>query len=216
MAGAVYAAGQRIDKPDRRVDPLADVEVRASIPYVGFGGIKLEQAIEEFGIDVKGKLAVDIGSSTGGFVDCLLQKGARRVYAVDVGRHQIHDRLRRDPRVVLMEETNARYLMRETIPEKADVVTVDVSFISLKKVLPALVPLLDAKGVMITLFKPQFEVGRPDVGRGGIVRDDEKTALAIEELKAFGETLGLRALRTAEAPREREKKNREYFILWAR
>lgn len=216
MAGAVYAAGQRVDRPDRKVDPEAEIEVRASIPYVGFGGIKLERAIEEFGIDVAGKRAVDIGSSTGGFVDCLLQKGADRVWAVDVGRHQIHDRLRRDPRVILLEETNARYLKSEAIPEKADIVTVDVSFISLKKVLPALVPLLKQGGLMITLFKPQFEVGRPDVGKGGIVRDGEKTERAIEEMKVFGETLGLKSLRTIEAPREKEKKNREYFILWAR
>ena len=217
MAGAVYLDGERLSRADKAVDEDAPLEVRSNpLPYVGFGGVKLERAVRGFGIDVRGKTVIDLGSSTGGFVDLLLQAGAARVYAVDVGTHQLHEKLRRDPRVRVLEQVNARYLSLEDIGERADIITVDVSFISLKKIIPAALPLLAPEGLLITLVKPQFEVGRYQVGKGGIVRDGERIKAVLDEMRAFGEQHGVRALDLAEAPRERERKNREYFILWGR
>jgi 23S rRNA (cytidine1920-2'-O)/16S rRNA (cytidine1409-2'-O)-methyltransferase len=217
MAGTVYAAGQRVDKPDKKIETEAPIEVRGNaIPFVGFGGMKLSHALSAFVIDPQGMTALDIGSSTGGFVDCLLQRGVSRVYAVDVGRHQLHEKLKGDDRVTLLEEKNARYLTEEDIGEKVDLITIDVSFISLKKILPAAVSLLRAGGLLVTLFKPQFEVGRYDVGKGGIVKDVEKVEKTIHDMEDFGRGLGLDPRATAEAPRDKEKKNREYFILWVR
>jgi len=217
MAGTVYLRGERVSRPDKVVDEDAPIEVRKNpLAYVGFGGVKLERAIREFAIDLKGGVALDIGSSTGGFVDCLLQSGASKVYAIDVGTHQLHEKLRADDRVVVLERVNARLLTPDDIGEKADIITVDVSFISLKKIIPAAVPLLAPKGLLITLVKPQFEVGRYQVGKGGIVRDGERIKAVLDDMRRFGEGLGLRAANIAEAPRERERKNREYFILWER
>ena len=217
MAGVVYAGGERVSKPDRLVDEDGSIEIRTNpIPYVGYGGVKLEKAFMEFGIDVRGKTAVDIGSSTGGFVDALLQAGARKVYAVDVGTHQLHERLRADTRVVLLENTNARLLTPQDIGEEVDIVTVDVSFISLKKIIPRAIPLLAPVGLLITLVKPQFEVGRYQVGKGGIVRDDERIRAVLDDIREFGTQIGIRARGVAEAPRDRDRKNREYFILWER
>lgn len=217
MAGSVFVEGQRVDRPDRRFDEEAHIELKvASLPYVGYGGVKLQRAAETFGIDAKGKTAIDIGSSTGGFVDFLLKSGARRVYAIDAGTHQLHHSLRQDERVVVRENTNARYLTPEDIGEHADIITVDVSFISLKKIVPALVPLLKEGGRIIALIKPQFEVGRYEVGKGGIVKDAGKIEKVIDEIGAFGEELGLHKVAVVEAPRDRERKNREYFILWDR
>ena len=171
MAGVVFLKGERISRTDKVVDEEASIEVRGNpLLYVGYGGVKLEKALTHFGIDIIGKTAVDIGSSTGGFVDCLLQAGASRVYAIDAGTHQLHEKLRKDPRVVVRENVNARYLKAEDIGEKADIITVDVSFISLKKIIPAALPLLAPGGFLITLVKPQFEVGRYQVGKGGIVK----------------------------------------------
>jgi 23S rRNA (cytidine1920-2'-O)/16S rRNA (cytidine1409-2'-O)-methyltransferase len=217
MAGAVYLKGEKIVKADRIVDENAPIEVRANpLPYVGYGGVKLEQAMKRFGIDVRGKTAIDIGSSTGGFVDYLLQAGASKVYAVDVGLHQLHEKLRNDRRVVVLEEVNARYLSPEDIGEKADIITVDVSFISLKKIIPTALSFLAPAGFLITLVKPQFEVGRYQVGKGGIVKDEGRIEAVLEDIKDFGAQNGLRATGLAEAPRERERKNKEYFILWER
>ncbi len=217
MAGAVYADGERIVRPDRVVREEAFLEIRKSpLAYVGFGGVKLEEAVRGFGIDIRGKKAIDIGSSTGGFVDYLLQSGASRVYAVDVGTHQLHEKLRRDERVTVLENVNARYLSEDDIGEKVDIVTIDVSFISLKKILPAAVPLLAPGGSLITLVKPQFEVGRYQVGKGGIVKDQERIREVLEDIRKFGLELGLRPVETVEAARERERKNKEYFILWER
>jgi 23S rRNA (cytidine1920-2'-O)/16S rRNA (cytidine1409-2'-O)-methyltransferase len=217
MAGTVYLAGERVLRPDRVVDEGVPIEVRRNpLAYVGFGGVKLERAIKEFAIDVNGKVAIDIGSSTGGFVDCLLQSGASKVYAIDVGTHQLHEKLRADPRVKVLERMNARLLTPDDIGEKADVITVDVSFISLKKIIPAALPLLAPEGFLITLVKPQFEVGRYQVGKGGIVKDSERVRGVLDDMRLFGATLSLRAVNVAEAPRERERKNREYFILWER
>ena len=217
MAGAVYLDGERLSRADKTVDEDAPLEVRSNpLPYVGFGGVKLERAVRAFGIEVRGKTVIDLGSSTGGFVDFLLQAGAFRVYAVDVGTHQLHEKLRRDPRVRVLEKVNARYLSPEDIGERADIVTVDVSFISLKKIIPAALPLLAPEGLLITLVKPQFEVGRYHVGKGGIVKDGERIKAVLDDMRAFAERHGVRTLDVAEAPRERERKNREYFILWGR
>ncbi len=217
MAGAVYVEGEKIARPDQRIDQDARIEVRpGALPHVSFGGTKLKHAFESFGISPEGRTVLDIGSSTGGFVDFLLQAGASRVYAVDVGRHQLHDKLRHDPRVTQLEGVNARYLTQEQVGACADIITIDVSFISLKKILPAALPLLAPKGFLVSLVKPQFEVGRYEVGKGGIVKDQEKIRAVLEDITAFGQALGLRPKGTVEAPREKERKNREYFILWER
>ncbi|HVN25510.1 MAG TPA: TlyA family RNA methyltransferase [Syntrophorhabdales bacterium] len=215
MAGAVYVEGQKALKPDQQVDVDARVEVRpGSLPYVSFGGTKLKHAFDAFGLNAKGMVALDIGSSTGGFSDYMLQQGAARIYAVDVGVHQLHEKVRKDSRVVLLEGVNARYLTPLQVGEQVDIITVDVSFISLKKILPPLVSLMRPGAVMVTLVKPQFEVGRYQVGKGGIVKDQEKVRRVIEDIKQFGQGLGLRPVRAVEAPREKERKNREYFIQW--
>lgn len=217
MAGEVFSASERIIRPDRKMEVETHLEVRKNlIPYVSYGGLKLEKAIDAFSLDIQGKKALDIGSSTGGFVDCLLQKGASIVYAVDVGTHQLHEKLRADERVVLQENLNARDLAFEQIGEAVDLITIDVSFISLRKILPAAIPLLSPGGHIVSLVKPQFEVGRYEVGKGGIVKDGEKIGRTIEGIKDFGRQLGLTPLKEVEAPRDREKKNREYFILWER
>ncbi len=217
MAGEVYLEGQRVLRADRVVDEESAVEVRGKgLPYVGYGGVKLADAAGRFGLDAAGKTAIDIGSSTGGFVDYLLKSGAARVYAIDAGTHQLHEKLRADPRVVVKENVNARYLSPESVGETADIITVDVSFISLKKIIPVLLPLLKPGGVLITLVKPQFEVGRYRVGKGGVVKDAERIREVLDDIREFGGTCGLRAVDTVEAPRGKEKKNREYFILWER
>jgi 23S rRNA (cytidine1920-2'-O)/16S rRNA (cytidine1409-2'-O)-methyltransferase len=217
MAGSVYIGGERIIRADRVVDLDAPVEVRSNpLAYVGFGGVKLEHALGEFSLDVRGKTAADIGSSTGGFVDCLLKEGANRVYAIDVGTHQLHERLRRDERVVVLENVNARYLTGDFLKEKVDLITIDVSFISLKKIIPAAAQLLKPGGLLLTLVKPQFEVGRFQVGKGGIVKDGERIRGVLDDIRAFGEGIGLCNRGTTEAPRDRNRKNREYFVLWER
>jgi len=215
MAGAVYVNNERITKTDARISEEAEIQIKLNpIPYVSYGGVKLEKVLKECNIDIKGKKAIDIGSSTGGFVDCMLKYGASCVYAVDVGTHQLHDRLRKDLRVRLMEGINARYLNFDDIGEKVDVVTIDVSFISIKKILPVIKVFLDKGGLVISLIKPQFEVGRYEVGKGGIVKDEDKIKKVIDEIVTFGKGLGLKPLNICEAPRERQKKNREFFIVW--
>jgi 23S rRNA (cytidine1920-2'-O)/16S rRNA (cytidine1409-2'-O)-methyltransferase len=215
MAGEIYVGDERITRPDKKISDDISIEVRKNpIPYVGYGGMKLEKAIEAFSIDAKDKKVIDIGSSTGGFIDCLLQHGASIVYAVDAGTHQLHERLREHKKVVVKENFNARYLTFEDIGEKVDIITIDVSFISLKMILPVTIPLLNNNGHIISLVKPQFEVGRFDVGKGGIVKDREKIKKAIEDIKLFGKGLGLKPTNEIEAPRGKEKKNREYFISW--
>jgi 23S rRNA (cytidine1920-2'-O)/16S rRNA (cytidine1409-2'-O)-methyltransferase len=169
MAAQVLVNGEVIDKPGTRVPTAATISIKERLAYVSRGGLKLEAALGAFAIDVRGMVAADTGASTGGFTDCLLQHGASRVYAIDVGYGQLAWRLRQDPRVVVMERVNARYL-RE-LPEPLDLATVDVSFISLKLVLPAVMRLLKPHGRIIALIKPQFEAGRKQVGKGGVVKD---------------------------------------------
>jgi 23S rRNA (cytidine1920-2'-O)/16S rRNA (cytidine1409-2'-O)-methyltransferase len=171
LAGKVRVDGQRADKPGRSVAGDARIEVEEPLKYVSRGGIKLEAALQKFQVSVDGKVCLDVGTSTGGFTDCLLQNGAARVHAVDTGAGQIGWKLRTDPRVVLHENTNARYLTIDDIGEMADVIVCDVSFISVTLLIPALAGLLTPDGIWIILVKPQFEVGRELVGKGGIVRD---------------------------------------------
>ncbi|HEY68719.1 MAG TPA: TlyA family RNA methyltransferase [Thermoflexia bacterium] len=193
-AGLVRVAGQVADKPGTQVATNATITLQARPRFVSRGGEKLEAALVRFGLDVRGWVAADVGASTGGFTDCLLQHGARRVYAIDVGYGQLDWRLRNDPRVVVMERTNARYL--ESLPEPVDLVTVDVSFISLGLILPMAVRWLKPGGQVVALIKPQFEAGRREVGKGGVVRDPQVHRRVLERVLdiAAGLDLGLRGL----------------------
>lgn len=183
MAGQVFAGDKRCDKAGLTVDESVVLEVRGqALKYVSRGGLKLEKAMKCFPITLEGKVAADIGASTGGFTDCMLQNGACRVYAVDVGYGQLAWSLRSDPRVICLERTNARYLTAEQIPEPLDFASIDVSFISLKLILPALRPLMKDSGQVAALIKPQFEAGREKVGKKGVVRDP---AVHLEVLEQF-------------------------------
>ena len=188
MSGSVFVNGQRVDKPGTAVVDDAAIEVRGgTLPYVSRGGLKLEKAMDAFPIDLRGAVCADIGASTGGFTDCMLQNGAAKVYAVDVGYGQLAWKLREDPRVVCLERTNARYLTAEQIPDPLDFASVDVSFISLKLILPPLGGLLKPGGRAVCLVKPQFEAGREKVGKKGVVRDP---AVHLEVLEHFLEHAG--------------------------
>ncbi|MCX7939081.1 MAG: TlyA family RNA methyltransferase [Thermoflexales bacterium] len=183
-AGEVRVNGQVVLQPAQRVDTDAQLEIEQPPKYVSRGGYKLEAALAHFGVNPSGLVCADVGSSTGGFTDCLLQHGAARVYAIDAGTHQLHWRLRNNPRVVLMERTNARYL--DALPEPIDLATVDVSFISLTLILPQVFKWLrEPSGRVIALIKPQFEAGREQVGKGGVVRDPQVHHAVIEALRAF-------------------------------
>jgi 23S rRNA (cytidine1920-2'-O)/16S rRNA (cytidine1409-2'-O)-methyltransferase len=183
LAGAVTVAGRPVTKPGAVFPASVPIAVTQALPYVSRGGYKLAHALDRFGLDVRGRVAVDVGASTGGFTDVLLQRGARRVYAVDVGYGELDWRLRQDPRVVPLERTNVRYL--EALPEPAEIATVDVSFISLRLVLPAVRRLLRPDAPIIALVKPQFEAGRAQVGRGGVVRDPAVHRQVLTELAAW-------------------------------
>ena len=183
MSGIVFVNGQRVDKVGTAVSNDALIEIRGTtLPYVSRGGLKLEKAMQTFPLTLTGKICADIGASTGGFTDCMLQNGAKKVYAVDVGYGQLDWKLRNDARVVCMERTNARYLTHEEIPEELDFASVDVSFISLKLIFPALYGLLREGGEIACLIKPQFEAGREKVGKKGVVRDP---AVHVEVLEHF-------------------------------
>lgn len=215
LAGEVFIGTERVTKPDLRVETGAEIYLKGNpIPFVSYGGVKLEAALTGLNIDVTGMIVLDIGSSTGGFTDCLLKKGAVKVYAIDTGTHQLHEKLRSDERVILRENTNARYLLPGDIGESFSLVVIDVSFISLTKILPVAASLLSPGGRIISLVKPQFEVGRYEVGKGGIVKDVSKIDRVIDDMKAFGRSIGLMPAGVVEAPREKQRKNREFFILW--
>lgn len=201
LAGQVIVDGHRLDKPGVRVSTDSEIRLKGeALPYVSRGGLKLKRAIDHFQIDAAGKICADIGASTGGFTDCLLQEGAARVYAIDVGYGQLHDKLRVDPRVVSRERVNARYLTELELPEPIDVIVIDVSFISLRQVLlPGTRP-LKPNGVLIALVKPQFEVGRQKVGKGGVVRDQAARAEAIDGLVAFVKDSGFTVSGTIASP----------------
>jgi 23S rRNA (cytidine1920-2'-O)/16S rRNA (cytidine1409-2'-O)-methyltransferase len=190
LAGDVRVGDRLIDKPAALLDPSTTLEVRAPPPYVSRGGLKLQHALDEFGVNASGLVAADIGASTGGFTDCLLQRGALRVYAIDVGYGQLDYRLRADERVVVMERVNARYL--DKLPEQPALVVIDVSFISLELILPVAAALSAADARVIALIKPQFEAGRDAVGRGGVVRDERVRRQAVEHVIASASANELR------------------------
>jgi 23S rRNA (cytidine1920-2'-O)/16S rRNA (cytidine1409-2'-O)-methyltransferase len=215
LAGEVKVGGMVIDKPARLFSPDTAIEVRTSATrFVSRGGDKLEAALDAIPIDPQGLICLDVGCSTGGFTDCLLQKGAARVYGVDVGYGQFDWRLRQDPRVVLLERTNIRNIDSSLIPEPVGLVVIDVSFISLTKVLPGLLPLLEKPAIIITLVKPQFEVGKGQVGRGGIVRDEGQRQGALEGIVRFGKDLGLQLLKTLDSPIKGKKGNLEILAIF--
>jgi len=192
LAGQVVVDDQRVDKPGHQVPVEAQLRLKGEVlPYVSRGGLKLKGALDQFKLSVKGAVAADIGASTGGFTDCLLQEGAIRVHAIDVGHAQLHEKLRADPRVISREGVNARYLTDKELPEPVDVVVIDVSFISLRQVLPAVLPKLKPGGLLVALVKPQFEVGKENVGKGGVVKDPHARQEAIDGIRAFTETAGL-------------------------
>jgi 23S rRNA (cytidine1920-2'-O)/16S rRNA (cytidine1409-2'-O)-methyltransferase len=191
MSGCVFLDGQRADKPGQQVSPDADPEVRShELPFVSRGGYKLDKAIRVFGIDPTGKTCIDCGASTGGFTDVLLQHGAAKVYAVDVGYGQLAWKLREDPRVICLERTNLRYVTEEQIPEKLDLAVCDVSFISLRLVMPAVAKLLKPGAEIMCLIKPQFEAGRELVGKKGVVRDSAVHEQVIRGILDFMPTIG--------------------------
>lgn len=218
MAGIVLVDEQRVDKPSHQFDPNASIRIKGnddpSTRYVGRGGLKLEAALREFQIDVAGLNCLDVGASTGGFTDCLLQNGARKVVAIDVGHNQIDWRLRNDPRVEVREGVNARYLEKKEFPHQFDLAVMDVSFISATKVLPAIVPLVVSGGAIITLIKPQFEVGRGEVGSGGIVRDPAQRLRVVEEVNNAASELGLEVAKVVESPIQGAEGNVEYLALY--
>ena len=218
MAGVVLADEQRVNKPSDTVASDAHVRLKGgddpTSRYVGRGGLKLETALRDFELNVEGFTCLDVGASTGGFTDCLLQHGAKRVIALDVGHNQIDYRLRTDPRVEVREGVNARYLQPDDFNARFDLAVMDVSFISATKILPAIVPLLQVAGRLITLIKPQFEVGRGEVGKGGIVRDPEKHARVIAEVNQAAEELGLRLEKVIESPIHGADGNVEFLALY--
>lgn len=211
MSGKVTVAGKPVTKPGTLVAEDAVIELEEKLPYVSRGGIKLAHALDEFKIEVSGLVAMDIGASTGGFTDCLLQRGASRVYAIDVGYGQLDYRLRTDPRVVVMERVNAHHPF--PLPEKANLATVDVSFISVTKIIPNLTGHLTAPGYIIVLLKPQFEARRDEVGKGGIIKDPQVHARVLARFICWAVDSGLRLLGLVPSPIPGAEGNREFFVL---
>ncbi|MEJ2695027.1 MAG: TlyA family RNA methyltransferase [Candidatus Sulfobium sp.] len=213
MEGRVFVDGSRVAKAGAPVSADADVAVKgADIPFVSRGGLKLQAALDFFSIDPSGAVAMDIGCSTGGFTDCLLKRGARKVYGVDVGYGQFDWTLRKDPRVVLFEKTNIRYLDRDAVGEPVDLAVIDVSFISLLKVLPRAFQFLKENGSVLALVKPQFEVERGKVGKGGVVKDEAVRLSAVEKVRRGAEETGFSVIGDFQSPLPGQKGNREYFV----
>lgn len=211
LAGEVTISGRVMDKASTQVDESVDVAIRAPLPYVSRGGYKLAGALDAFGVSPRGLVCADIGASTGGFTDVLLQRGASKVYAIDVGYGQLAWKVRRDPRVVVMDRVNARYLT--SLPELVDLIVIDVSFISLEHMLRAAQKLLKPEtGKIVALIKPQFEAGKGQVGRGGIVRDPEVHAAVKAKIARFSEDLGLRVKGVMESPIVGTEGNVEFLI----
>lgn len=213
LAGRVMVEDQVVDKVGTQVDPDAAIRLKGDdIPYVSRGGLKLAAALEAFGVDVIGRTAIDVGASTGGFTDCLLQNGAARVFAVDVGYGQLAWKLREDARVVNLERTNIRQLQPEQLAVLPDLAVIDASFISLDKVLPPTLALLRPGSEIVALIKPQFEVGRGQVGKGGVVRDPAQHAEVVERIKELATQLECRVLGVVDSPIHGPKGNREFLI----
>jgi len=217
LAGEVWSNDQRVAKASDLLSIDAPLEVRGGdIPFVSRGGLKLEAALDHWKIDVGGSVAVDVGASTGGFTDCLLQRGAAHVFAIDVGYGQFAWCLRQDARVTLYERTNVRHFDPARLGRLADIVVADASFISLKLLLPVMISMLRPGGLLLPLVKPQFEVGKGQVGKGGVVRNPEQRAATVAAIGAAGEELGLVAAGNFESPVEGPKGNREFFVLFTK
>ena len=216
MSGVVFVNEQKVDKAGEMIKEDAKVEVRGhDIGYVSRGGLKLEKAMQCFPLTPRGKVCMDIGASTGGFTDCLLQHGARKVYAVDVGKSQLHSRLATDPRVVVLDGCNARHLQPGDLPEAPDLAVTDVSFISLRLILPAIDRLLRPGGETVALIKPQFEAGREEVGKGGVVRDPALRQRVVERIRDFGvQTLGWKWIDYCQSPIQGPAGNVEFLSYW--
>ncbi|MGQ9921291.1 MAG: TlyA family RNA methyltransferase [Desulfobacca sp.] len=214
LAGEVLVDGFPVTKTGALVSASANLTVKAApFPYVSRGGLKLAAALDHFQLDVTGQVALDVGISTGGFTDCLLQRGAARVYGVDVGYGQLAWQLRQDPRVILLERTNIRHLPPEAIPEKVDLAVVDVSFISLKLVLPQVLRFLKPGGKLVALTKPQFEVGKGKVGKGGVVRQESQRQEVVKEIQDFAQSVGLAVQGVLPSPILGPKGNQEYLLF---
>ncbi len=213
MAGLVYSKDEKIDKPGQLLKNDQSLDLKETLPYVSRGGLKLAAALDGFHLSVTDKVAVDLGASTGGFTDCLLQYGARKVYAVDVDTRQLDWNLRQDPRVILIQK-NARYLQKEDIREKVELISQDLSFISVLKVLPAISSFLES-GQLVSLIKPQFEVGKGQVGKKGVVRDLRQHEEVLQRVIQGAQALGFIAEGILRSPIKGQKGNREFFILWS-
>jgi len=213
MAGMVMVGDRVVDKAGTLVERDSHIRFKGrDHPYVSRGGLKLEEAFRGFQVDPRDKVAMDIGAATGGFTDCLLQKGAKRVYAVDVGYGQLAWRLRHDPRVVNLERRNIRYLRPQEVGQRMDLVVIDTSFISVEKFLPNVLPMVRDGGEIVALLKPQFEVGKGEVGKGGVVRDKGKHQQVLDRISRFSESTGLKVKGILESPLLGPKGNREFFI----
>ena len=213
MAGNVYVDGQKEDKAGTAFSPEVSIEIRGHVlPYVSRGGLKLEKALAVFDVDVKDKVCTDVGSSTGGFTDCMLQNGAEKVYAIDVGRGQLDWKLRQDPRVVCMEKTNIRYVVPEDIGEPVDFSSIDVSFISLTKVLEPIRNYLKPDGEIVALIKPQFEAGRDKVGKKGVVRERSTHREVIVKVADYAQNIGFGVMALDYSPIRGPEGNIEYLI----
>lgn len=213
MAGIVFIDQEKIDKPGTKVDKAGDILVKGNpIPYVSRGGLKLEKSIKSFNINLNNKICLDIGASTGGFTDCMLQNGASKVYSIDVGYGQLAWKLRKDPRVTSMERTNVRYVTRKDINTLADFASIDVSFISLKLVLPVVKQLLKENGEIIALIKPQFEAGRESVGKKGVVRDISVHKKVARDIVSFVSSIEIKVLDFTYSPVKGPEGNIEYLL----
>jgi len=216
LAGKVFVGERRIEKSGEALDAASPIEVREpDHPFVSRGGVKLEGALDAFEYDPTGKIVADFGASTGGFTDCLLQRGASAVFAIDVGYGQLHNKLRQDPRVTSMERTNARHVTRADLPEPVDLVVIDASFIGLEKLLPAAYEILVPGGDVLALIKPQFQVGQDKVGKGGVVRDMEVRREAVRALVRDAKVIGFERVAEADSVITGPKGNQETFI-WLR
>lgn len=215
MAGDVLVAGEPVTKPGLRVLEDAEIIIKEVCPFVSRGGLKLESALRAFEIDVRDMVCLDVGASTGGFTDCLLQNGAGKVFAVDVGYGQLAWKLRQDERVVVIERVNIRYLPETLLPERIDLITIDVSFISLKIVIPAVVKFLKPDGLIVALIKPQFEIGKGRVGKGGVVRAPEDHQEVLNDLSAFAGQQGLACRTAITSPVTGPKGNVEFFNVFS-
>ncbi len=215
LAGLIEVEGRRVDKAGTAVDAVARITVLGPPhPYVSRGGVKLAAALDHFALDPAGRVCLDVGSSTGGFTDCLLQRGAARVYAVDVGRGQLDSKLRLDPRVVVLEGVNARRLSRDQVPEPVELASMDLSFISARLVLPAVASLSASGASLVVLVKPQFEAGRREVPRGGVVVSVETRRRVVEEVGESGKSLGLEIRGSVPSPILGARGNQEFLLVF--